>query len=293
MGENPMLSEPDQDHVRRAMEKLEFLAVIDIFPTATSRLAHVVLPAASYAEKEGTFTSTERRVQRIGRAIEPIGDSRPDWWILGEIAARAGYGAMRYRSPSQIMDEIAAVTPIYGGIHYDRFTCGGLQWPCPDREHPGTPVLHVGTFKRGRGLFCPAHYRPPAEEPDDAYPFVLSTGRCYWHFHTGTMTRRSRLLDREERDAYVEVNPDDAAQLGIAQGAPVVVSTRRGSVTTSARVTDVTMRGVLFMPFHFEESPANALTNNALDPECKIPELKVCAARIEPLEDPRHEACGR
>ena len=281
MGENPMISDPDQNHVRRALENLEFLAVIDIFATPTSEIAHVVLPAASYAEKDGTFTSTERRVQRVRRAIDPIGDSRPDWEILGDLACRAGYPRMRYGSPSRVMDEINALTPIYAGITYDRISRRGLQWPCPDREHPGTPVLHAAGFKRGRGLFSPAHYRPPAELPDEAYPFVLSTGRCYWHFHSGTMTRHSRLLDREERRPYVEISPEDARALEIDDGQWVTVSTRRAAVKAVARVTDVVMAGVLFMPFHFEEGAANALTNNALDPECKIPEYKVCAARVQ------------
>jgi len=280
MGENPMLSDPDQGHIRKALESLEFLAVIDIFPTATSQLAHVVLPAASFAEKDGTFTSTERRVQRVRKAIEPVGNSRPDWQILCELAARAGYQAMRYDSPKEVMDEIAALTPIYGGITYDRLGPQGLQWPCPDREHPGTAVLHSTAFTRGRGLFFPVHYRPSAELPDEEYPFLLSTGRCYWHFHTGTMTRRSRLLDREERDPYVEVSPQDARKLAIRDGQWVTVSTRRGEVRAVARVTDTVIEGLIFMPFHFEEGAANALTNNALDPECQIPEYKVCAARV-------------
>jgi len=290
MGENPMLSDPDQNHVRRALENLEFLAVIDIFPTQTSQFAHVVLPAASYAEKDGTFTSTERRVQRVRKAIDPLGGSRPDWEILCEMGRRAGYAGMHYDSPSDVMDEIGRLTPIYAGIAYDRIRRVGLQWPCPDRRHAGTPVLHVGAFKRGRGLFSPARYKPPAELPDAQYPFVLSTGRCYWHFHTGTMTRRSRLLDREVHDGYVEINPDDARALGIRDGQRVTVTTRRAEVTAVARVTDVVIQGVLFMPFHFEEGPANALTNNALDPECKIPEYKVCAARVGSAQGAAYES---
>jgi predicted molibdopterin-dependent oxidoreductase YjgC len=178
------------------------------------------------------------------------------------------------------MDEIAALTPIYGGITYDRLGPQGLQWPCTDREHPGTAVLHSSAFTRGRALFSPVHYRPSAELPDDEYPFLLSTGRCYWHFHTGTMTRRSRLLDREERDPYVEVSPQDARKLAVRDGQWVMVSTRRGEVRAVARVTDAVIEGLIFMPFHFEEGAANALTNNALDPECQIPEYKVCAARV-------------
>ncbi len=284
MGENPMMSDPDQGHVRRALERLEFLVVQDIFPTPTSEFADVILPAASYAEKDGTFTSTERRVQRVRRAVEPIGRSRSDWEILCEVASRAGYDGMRYDSPAQIMGEIAEVTPIYGGVSYDRMDQAGLQWPCPDAGHPGTPVLHADRFTRGLGMFSPAEFRPPHEVPDERYPFVLSTGRNYFQFHTGTMTRRSQLLEREEPGPYVEINTDAARELGIRNRQWVHVGTRRGEVKVRARLTDVVPRNVLFMAFHFEEGAANVLTNNALDPEALIPEFKVCAARIRSAE---------
>ena len=280
MGENPMMSDPDQNHVRQAMEKLDFLVVQDIFPTPTSEYADVILPAASYAEKNGTFTSTERRVQRIRQAIAPVGQSRTDWEILCDVARRAGYDGMKYGSASEIMDEIAEVTPIYGGMSYERIDQVGLQWPCPDKSHPGTPVLHADKFARGLGMFSPAEYRPSVELPDEEYPFVLSTGRCYFHFHTGTMTRRSQLLDREERFPYVEISDTDAKELGIGDRRWVYVATRRGEVKVMARVNGVADKGVLFMPFHFEEGPANLLTINALDPVAKIPEYKVCAAKI-------------
>ncbi|MEJ2703284.1 MAG: formate dehydrogenase subunit alpha [Sedimentisphaerales bacterium] len=230
MGENPMVSHADQTHVRKALEKLELLIVQDIFPTDTSALADIILPATSYAEKDGTYTSTERRIQRVRQAIEPIGRSRPDWRILCDIASRAGYHRMQYGDPSEIMDEIASVTPIYGGISFERIDQMGLQWPCPDKDHPGTPVLHSGRFARGLGLFSPAHYRPSAELPDLEYPFILSTGRCYFHFHTGTMTRRTRLLDREEPHPYVEIHPDDSAGLGIHNRQWIYVETKRGQV---------------------------------------------------------------
>ena len=280
MGENPMMSDPDQNHVRQAMEKLEFLVVQDIFPTPTTEYADVILPAASYAEKDGTFTSTERRVQRVRKAIEPVGQSRSDWEILCDVARRAGYDQMSYNSAGEIMDEVAAVTPIYGGISYERIDQVGLQWPCLDKDHPGTPVLHSGKFSRGLGMFSPAEYRPSVELPDKDYPFLLSTGRCYFHFHTGTMTRRSRLLDREERFPYVEISLEDAKELRIHDRQWIYVATRRGEVKVMARVTDIAKKGVLFMPFHFEEGPANLLTINALDPVAKIPEFKVCAAKI-------------
>jgi len=280
MGENPMMSDPDQNHVRKALEHLDFLVVQDIFPTPTTEFAHVVLPAVSYAEKDGTFTSTERRVQRVRKAIEPVGQSRADWEILCDIAKRAGYDHMQYGSVAEILDEIAGVTPIYGGMSFDRIDQVGLQWPCPDKQHPGTPILHTSQFTRGLGAFSPVEYRPSQELPDDEYPFVLSTGRCYFHFHTGTMTRRSQLLHREERFPYVEISPKDARSLKIPDRSWVYVSTRRGEVKAMARVTEVAHDGVLFMPFHFEEGPANRLTINALDPVAKIPEYKVCAAKI-------------
>ena len=275
-----MLSDPDQAHARRALESLDFLVVQDIFLTETAALADVVLPAACYAEKEGTFTNTERRVQRVRQAVEPPGEARADWRIICALAERAGYHGMRYDDPAAVMEEIAALTPIYGGIGYDRLDPHGLQWPCPDRDHPGTPVLHRERFTRGPGRFSPAVYRPPAELPDTEYPFVLTTGRTYFHWHTGTMTRRTHLLDREESRSFVEINPDDALCLGIRDRDRVLVASRRGEVRTEARVTAMVVPGVLFMPFHFAEGAANALTNNVLDDESSIPEFKVCAAKL-------------
>jgi len=280
LGENPMLSDPDQTHARHALESLDLLVVQDIFLTETAQLADVVLPAACYAEKEGTFTNTERRVQRVRKAVEPPGEARADWEVICALAERAGYSGMRYSGPAAVMDEIAALTPIYGGIAYDRLDPHGLQWPCSDRNHPGTPILHIGSFTRGAGRFSPAAYRPPAEPADANFPFVLTTGRTYFHWHTGTMTRRTHLLDREERTAFVEIHPDDAARLGVNDRDQVVVASPRGEVRVQARVTDMVVPGVVFMPFHFAEGAANALTNNVLDPESAIPEFKVCAARL-------------
>ncbi len=280
MGENPMLSDPDQAHARRALESLELLVVQDIFLSETAAMADVVLPAACYAEKEGTFTNTERRIQRIRKALNPPGEALADWEIICALAERAGYSGMRYSGPSQVMDEIASLTPIYGGIAYERLDRHGLQWPCPDASHSGTPILHVESFTRGRGRFSPAAYRPSAEVADDNYPFVLTTGRTYFHWHTGTMTRRTHLLDREERTAFVEIHPEDAGRLGIRERDTVLVASRRGEIRAAARVTSVVVPGVLFIPFHFAEGAANALTNNVLDPESAIPEFKVCAVRI-------------
>jgi formate dehydrogenase major subunit/formate dehydrogenase alpha subunit len=283
MGENPILSDPDQGHARSVLENLELLVVQDIFLTETALLADIVLPAACYAEKEGTFTNTERRIQRLRKAVEPPGAARADWEIICAIAERAGYGGMRYAGPMEVMDEIARLTPIYGGIAYDRLGPHGLQWPCLDRNHPGTPVLHIERFTRGTGHFSPVVHRPPAELPDDDYPLVLTTGRTYFHWHTGTMTRRTHLLDREEPRSFIELHPDDAARLGVRDRDMLLVSSRRGEVITEARVTTMVIPGVVFMPFHFAEGAANALTNNVLDPESSIPEFKVCAVRVEKL----------
>jgi formate dehydrogenase alpha subunit len=283
LGENPLLSDPDQGHVRRALKQLEFLVVQEIFLSDTAQLADVVLPAACYAEKEGTFTSTERRVQRVRRAVAPPGEARADWEILGKLAQRAGYDGMRYDNPAAIMAEIAALTPSYGGIDYDRIDQLGLCWPCPDKTHPGTPILHRERFSRGLGRFSPTGYLAPAELPDAEFPLLLTTGRTYFHWHTGTMTRRSHLLDREERTAFVEISPEDARQLSVGQGEEVQVASRRGQITARARITEMVPTGTIFLPFHFAEGAANALTHNVLDPEAGIPEYKVCGARIRKL----------
>ncbi len=280
LGENPVLSDPDQAHVRRALGNLDFLVVQDIFPTATTELADVVLPAGCYAEKEGTFTNTERRVQRVTKAAEPPGEARADGEILCALAEAAGYKGMRYRGAEEVMAEIASLTPLYGGISHERLDYTGLHWPCPDEAHPGTPVLHLGTFTRGRARLTPVEWRPPAEETDEDYPFLLTTGRTAVHWHTGTMTRRTHLLDREEPVPFVELHPEDASRLGIAARQDVLVATRRGEVRARALLTETVRPGLLFMPFHFAEGAANALTVNALDPEAKIPEFKVCAASI-------------
>ncbi len=280
MGENPMQSDPDTSHVEKALKKAELLIVQDIFRTPTTELAHVVLPGASYAEKEGTFSNTERRVLRVRKAIEPVGDSRADWQIIQEVSNRFGY-AMNYESPEAIMKEIASVTPSYGGISYDRLEGDGLQWPCPDKNHPGTKFLHKDVFARGKGLFHAIEYKPPAEVVDDEYPFWLTTGRVYAHYHTATMTRNSPTLNAEVREGLVEINPGDAENLGIAPGDEIKVSSRRGTVTLKTEVTDRVGKGLVFMSFHFLESNANILTNPAMDPIAKIPEFKVCAVKLE------------
>jgi len=281
IGENPVLSDPDISHIVESLKALEFLVVQDIFLTETAQLADVVLPGVSFAEKDGTFTNTERRVQRIRKAIEPIGDSRPDWLITCQIAQRMGARGFDFEYPSQIMEEIASLTPSYGGISYDRLEGDGLQWPCPTEEHPGTPILHTQQFSRGKGQFMPLEYKPPVELPDEEYPLILTTERSLFHYHTGTMTRKVKGLNVIHGEELVEINPGDASALGIADGDMVKVISRRGEVVTKARVTEASPAGVVSMDFHFGESPANILTNPALDPVAKIPELKVCAVRVE------------
>ena len=287
MGENPMISDPDISHVKEGLKNLEFLVVQDIFLTETAQLADVVLPAASYAEKEGTFTSTERLVQMVRKAIEPPGESRSDWQIICDLAKVIGSKEFEYKSPAEIMDEIASLTPSYGGISYDRLRKGGLAWPCLSKEHPGTPYLYKEKFTRAndRGKLFGIEFKEPAELPDDEYPFILSTGRIIFHFHTGTMTRKTGLLNREVATGYVEISPKDAERLALANGEFVSVQTRRGQIEIKALITERVSEGVIFIPFHFAECAANVLTNPALDPVAKIPEYKVCAAKIEKIKE--------
>jgi len=281
MGENPLLSDPDLSHVEHCLRSLEFLVVQDIFLTETAALADVVLPAPSWAEKLGTFTNSERRVQFIRPAVPSPGEVRPDWWIIGEIARRMGNESLTYPSPREIMDEITRLTPSYAGITYDRIGDMGLQWPCPNTEHLGTPILHIGKFSRGLGHLSPVEWQPPAEEPDEEYPFIFTTGRVLYHYHTGSMTRRSAGLEAIYPEGMVEINAGDAARMGIVDGERVKVVSRRGEITAGAEVSDKVEPGVVFMAWHFAEAAANKLTIAALDPIGKIPELKVCAVRVE------------
>jgi formate dehydrogenase alpha subunit len=281
MGENPLLSDPDITHAEEALRKLDFLVVQDIFLSETAALADVVLPAASFAEKDGTFTNTERKVQRVRKAVEPPGEARPDWQIIVELANRLGASpAWSYDGPASILAELAEVTPSYGGMSFARLEDDGLCWPCPSGDHPGTPILHIGRFTRGKGRFFPIVYQPPAEETDEDFPLTLTTGRLLEHYHTGTMTRRVEGLNELVPTGFVEVNPADAARLGVEDGRPVVVETRRGRIDVPAFVTGRVDEGTVFVPFHFWESPANRLTNTARDPVAKIPEFKVCACRV-------------
>ncbi|MDJ0521071.1 MAG: formate dehydrogenase subunit alpha [Planctomycetota bacterium] len=285
VGENPALSEADATHARKAMEDVEFLVVQDIFLTESAHYADVVLPAATFAEKDGTFTNTERRVQRVRQAIPPVGESRSDLWITCEIARRMGAVGFDFETATDVMAEIASVTPQYGGITYERIEDVGLQWPCPDQDHPGTRFLHGEQFPRpgGKGRFFPLAYRAPDEEPDDEYPLVLTTERSLYHYHTSTMTRRVHGLEELRPEELVEIHPRDAAALRIASGDEVRVTSRRGEVVARALVTEVSPPGTVSMTFHFHEAPTNVLTNAAWDPVAKIPETKVCAVRVEPV----------
>jgi len=282
MAENPALSDPDVNHVLAALESLDFLVVQDIFLTETAKLAHLVLPGVCYAEKTGTFTNTERRFQLLRKAVDPPGDARDDFSILCLLGNALGLD-FPYGHPGEVMEEIASLVPAYAGIRHERLEKAGLQWPCPSPDHPGTAYLHKDRFTRGKGLFVVPDYTPPAEAPDGEYPFWLSTGRMFAHYHTGTMTRRSPFLNREQERPYVEIHPGDAGRLGIADGDPVRVATRRGSIETTARLTGRVARGSLFAPFHFTEARANRLTNPVLDPLSKIPEFKACAAKLEKI----------
>ena len=285
MGENPALSDPNLNRTRAALAQLDFLVVQDLFRTETAEYAHVVLPSSCFAEKDGTFTNTERRIRRVRKAVSAPGSARDDWDIVCAVASAMGY-PMSYRGAAEIMAEIAALTPVYGGVSYGRLEGEGLQWPCPHGEHPGTAYLHEGQFAKGKGTFHGVRFREAAELPDAEYPFILSTGRQLYQFHTGTLTRKSPVIDQRSPTAYVEVSREDAGELGITDGAAVVVSTRRGEVVTRARLGESVASGCLFMPFHFHEAAANLLTTDALDDIAKIPEYKVCSARIRPAPAP-------
>ncbi len=284
IGENPKLSDPDLNHFNHALKQLDLLVVQDIFPSETAMMADVVFPAASSAEKDGTFTNTERRCMRINRAIDPVGDSLPDWEIVCRVSAAMGH-PMPYESAEDIFREITTLVPAYAGISYSRMGIDGLAWPCPTPDHPGTPFLHKDKFVRGKGLFHAVHHKDPAELPDLEYPFFLSTGRMYAHYHTGTMTRVSPHLHAEQPHGYVDIHPEDAARLGVKDGDMVAVTSRRGRVEAPVRLRSSLVPGNVFIPMHFCEAPANVLTSSdAYDPLVKIPEYKVSAVKIEKLE---------
>ena len=298
LGEDPVMSDPDTHHIRKALEAIDFLVLQEIFPSETSAYADVLLPGVTFAEKTGTFTNTERRVQLVRKAIPTQGDARDDWWITAEIAKRilqfriqnsefridsdAPWAKWDYKDSSAIMDEINALTPSYAGITHARLEKGErLQWPCLTLEYPGTPILHTKAFARGKGKFMPIDHVPPAEEPSVDYPFVLSTGRVLYHWHGGTMTRRAAGLMQVYGEALVELNPEDAARLGINGKKIVRVTSRRGFIEAQAWITDRVPPGMVYANFHFPEASANELTISALDPVAKIPEYKVAAVKVE------------
>ena len=294
IGENPMTSDPDLNHVRHALENTEFLVLQDLFLTETGHLADVILPACSFAEKDGTFTNSERRVQLVRKAIEPIGESKDDIWIVTQLAHRlldlgvvhplsgAPYSAWDYSSAADVMAEVNALTPIYGGISYSRLNNGEqLPWPVPTEDHPGTPILHVGKFSRGVGHFEPVEHAPPDELPDEEYPLMLTNGRVLYHWHGGEMTRRASGLKAMYPEAKIQISPTDADQRGIGDGEMMKVASRRGEIVAKAQVTDRVPPGLIFATFHYPDSAVNFLTNPALDPTAKIPEYKVCAVKVE------------
>jgi formate dehydrogenase alpha subunit len=282
VGENPLVTDPDLHHVEAALKHLDVFIVQDIFLTQTAKQATIVLPGTSFAEKDGTFSNTERRVLLVRQAIPPVGDSRPDWVITQDLSTRVGY-PMHYDSPEAIFEEIKSLTPSYAGMSYARLAGNGLQWPCPTPEHPGTVFLHKDRFSRGLGAFTAIDYKPPAEVVDGAYPMWLSTGRSFAHYHSGSMTRVSPSLHQEVPEGYVEISPTDAKAMAIKDGERVKVSSRRGEIQIKARISGKVNRGVVFIPFHFAETAANVLTNSAYDPTAKIPEYKVCAVKVEKL----------
>ena len=282
MGGDFALSVPDTTRAIEALKKLDFLIVQDIFLTETASLADVVLPAASFAEKNGTFTNTERRVQRVRKAINPPGDAKEDSRIIIELSKRFGY-EMRYNFIEEVFQEIGMLWPAVAGITYSRIEKRGLQWPCPTLDHPGTQYLFKGGFPRGsgKGRFTSVKYRPSAELPDNEYPFILSTGRQLFQYHTGSMTGKTSAIEEIASQPYVEINPEDAKKLGISDGQKIKVSSRRGTIEPFARISERPLKGMVFIAFHYKEAAANVLTNTALDPICKTPELKVCAVKVE------------
>ena len=282
IGENPKLSDPDWNHLTHALKNLDLLIVQEMFLSETAQVADVVLPAASPAEKEGTFTNTERRCMRINKALPPLADSLPDWQIICRLSALMDY-PMTYETPEQIFAEITSLTgESYGGMTYERLGINGLQWPCPDHSHPGTVFLHKDQFARGKGRFHAVRFAEPAESADERYPFLLTTGRMFAHYHFGTMTRISPHLDREQRAGYIEMHPEDARRLELSTGDLLLVSSRRGEIIVPVRLSQSLQEGNLFMPIHFGETPSNVLTSSdAYEPTVKIPEYKVSSVRIQ------------
>lgn len=281
MGEDPVLTDPDANHVKKAIENLEILVVQDLFMSETAKFADVIFPASSYAEKDGTFTNTERRVQRVRKAVDLPGQARLDWEILCDFAKRMGGSGFDYRNSEEIFEEIRQTTPSYRGINYERIDKVGISWPCPTENHPGTKYLHKGVFPRGKGLMVPVEYEPPAELTNEEYPILLTTGRMLYHYNV--TTRFSGKLDGIRPYELAEVNPVDAKRMGLEEEDFIQVTSRRGSIKTRITITDRVKPGMMFMTFHYRESPVNELTNSAYDPVTKTAEYKISAVRVDKL----------
>lgn len=286
MGENPLLSDPNVSHTRKAFQKLEFLIVQDIFLTETAQLAHVVFPAACFAEKDGTFINTERRVQLVRKALNPPGEAKEDSWIICALADKMGY-PMNYSSPDEIFKELASLWSALEGITYQRIKDKGIQWPCPTKDHPGTPYLYKGGFPRGKVPFMIIDYEPPYDMTNNDYPFILTTGRILYRYHFDSMTGKVKAISQYESEIYAEINPEDAERLSIDSGDLIKITSQRGSIITKAKISEKVKPGEIFMPLHSTASPVNILTNNiALDKHAKTPEYKVCAVKIEKIKHP-------
>jgi formate dehydrogenase major subunit len=283
-GEDPAVADANISLVQAALEKCDFVVVQDIFMTKTAQMADVVLPAACYAEKEGTFTNTERRVQRVRKAVEPPGEARPDWKIFCDLSRKMGY-EMNYRSPREIFEEVSRILPQYAGITYERLEKVGLQWPVPTLDHPGTPVLHIGKFTRGKGLFIPEDYIPPVEPADQEYPLQFTTGRDLSRYNFSSMTGKTREIDIISPECFAEIHPEDAQQYDIKENDLVRLTSRRGSVVLRAKVTDRTQQGTVFATYNHIEALVNLLTLDALDRLSRTPEYKLCAIKVEVVEE--------
>lgn len=282
MGENPVLTDPNMGHTLKALKNLDFLLVQDIFLTETAALADVVLPATCFAEKNGTFINTERKVQLVRKAVEPPGEAKEDLWIISELSSRFGY-TMRYSTADEVFEELGSLWTALAGITYERLRSGGIHWPCPTKDHPGTAYLYKAGFPRGKVHFTKVNYQAPAELPDKDYPLMLTTGRNLFQYHSGTMTRRVAQIEAHAGKPYVEISVEDAARLGVNDGETIRVSSRRGTIDVPARVTTRIPEGTVFLPMHYREAAANVVTTDALDPYAKTPEYKVCAIRIEKI----------
>jgi predicted molibdopterin-dependent oxidoreductase YjgC len=287
MGENPVHSEPDSKNIKDALENLDFLIVQDLFLTETAQLADLVLPGASFAEKEGTFANADRRVQRVRQAIKPVGDSKPDWQIISELAQKMGVEGFNFNSAEEVAEEIASLAPIYGGMLYQCLEDESRQWPCFNEEHKGTDILHQEEFstKTGKAKFVPLHYRPPAELPDEEYPLILTTGRIIYHYHSSTMTGADEDMKKLYDHDPVEINPIDTEKLGLEDGEYVWVKSRRGKIKAPVKITERSPEGLVFMAFHSPETKTNLVTSSACDPVTKTPEFKYCAVRVEKISE--------